>query len=139
MITCVETHISKPIADVYHVAEQYPLFVRFYKKKEILDSNETNCKVRISSTFFGLTTHWEGAATKNKNHSILWLQTKGLLKGLTVDWLFKSINNSETEVTLKAEFVSYNKLFDFLAKKILIEKTLKKVVLELKKATYFFD
>ena len=54
----------------------------------------------MASSFYGIVLHWEGEGIKNKNKSINFTQTKGLLKGLRADWMFEPQDN-KTKVTIR--------------------------------------
>ena len=88
--------INAPLKKAYSIAENYPLFVKSFQKKEILFCSEKASKVRITNVFFFIPLTWEGESRKIKNERMEWRQTSGLLEGLKADWIFCQKNNDQT-------------------------------------------
>ena len=87
------------------MAETYPLFVKSFHEKEILSKSDAGSKVRITSKFFSfLPLTWEGEGVKTRNERIDWVQTTGLLEGLTANWLFSSAEPMKTKVTIVGRY-----------------------------------
>jgi ribosome-associated toxin RatA of RatAB toxin-antitoxin module len=95
--------IRRPRAEVYRIAERYPLFATFYRSREILAQSETEQVVKVGSTLWGYPTTWTGRGHKVKNESIEFVQTDGLLKGLVALWKFEEMESS-TKVTIAIHF-----------------------------------
>lgn len=110
--------IDADVEKVYAVAETYPKFVSFYTQREILFENKEKVIVRMSSMFYGKEFTWEGEGFKNKNTSINFVQTKGLLKGLRAVWVFDKLKDNVTRVTIKTQ-LSFDSFFSRLFEKIL--------------------
>lgn len=126
--------INAPIETTFQIAETYPLFVESFRDKEILWRNDQGSKVRITNTFFLFPLTWEGESRKEKNKSIHWVQTSGLLNGLHADWIFSSLGPGKTEVSIRGKFSRGGFLgfvFDSLAR-ILIVKAAMKILASLK-------
>lgn len=126
--------IDLNIKKTYEIAETYPLFISFYKHKEIVCSTPEMQKVKISSSFLGFSFSWEGEGVKEKYNKIVWIQSKGLLKGLRAEWNFLDQGPERTLVTLS---VTYNNSISFwsdLAKIIFIKPTIPKILQSLKVA-----
>lgn len=129
--------IDSKLENVYAIAETYPVFVSFYKVKEIIAENQERMAVRISSSFYGKILSWEGEGTKDKNKSIDFVQTKGLLKGLRAYWIFEDLKNKKVKVTISAKLDSYSlwgRIFAKIIAVILIKKTTYRILQSLKKA-----
>lgn len=134
MITCSEhITISKDLKKTYEVAERYPEFIDFYKKKEIIHMDETHSEVKIESLFCGLKFSWEGNGIKDKYHKITWVQSKGLLKGMKAEWFFCDLPG-KTQVTLNVTFCSVLPLWEHIAAFLFIRKTLPRILSCLKVA-----
>lgn len=128
MITCSENiTIAKNLEETYKIAEQYPRFVDFYQKKEIVHSDEIRSEVKIESSFFGLKFSWVGAGIKEKNKKITWTQLEGLLKGMKAEWLFFALDG-KTRVDLIVTYSSPIPLWESLAAFIFIKKTIPKIL-----------
>lgn len=128
--------IDENLEKVYAIAQTYPRFVDFYKKKDVIFESREKIIVRMAISFYGMVLNWEGEGIKNKNKSINFTQTKGLLKGLSADWVFEPQDN-KTKVTIKAELSSnsllggiFGKLLGFL----FVPNTLIKILSSLKNA-----
>lgn len=126
--------VNAPLEKTYHSAESYPLFVDSFLDKKILMTNDDGSKVRITNLFFNLPLTWEGQSKKQKNKSISWIQTSGLLKGLTAEWLFVPITQESTEVIIKGKYLGSGFPGFFLSSvaPILISKAAKKILESLK-------
>lgn len=123
--------INGGLEKVYAVAATYPKFVSFYKTKEVLFENSEKIAVRISSVFYGTELTWEGEGFKNKNESIDFIQTKGLLKGLRVIWKFENLKNGTVNVAIKTQ-LSFNfflgRMFEEIVGNLLIPNTTAKIL-----------
>ena len=97
--------VDAPVSKTYKTAEEYPLFVSDFVKKEILLRTDTVAKVRISNRFFFVTLTWEGDGIKSMNRRIDWIQTTGLLSGLKAAWVFVPLAENVTKVTIKGEYL----------------------------------
>lgn len=128
--------IDENLEKVYAIAQTYPRFVDFYKKKDVIFENQEKIIVRMASSFYGMVLNWEGEGIKNKNKSINFTQTKGLLKGLSADWVFEPQDN-KTKVTIKAELSSNSLLGEIFGKLLgflFVPNTLIKILSSLKNA-----
>lgn len=96
--------IHRPKEHVFKVAESYPLFVRFFKSREILHQDDRTMRVRIGSTILGLPTSWIGEGKKTRFESIEFLQTQGFFKGLVAKWTFMSLSPSASRVSIQFRF-----------------------------------
>ncbi len=100
--------IDHSIQSVYEMAEQYPQFVSFYDLKVIEENTPTSNKVRSGMKLIGfIPVRWRGEGVKVKDCSIKYIQTEGLLKGLTSDWEFFKINPVLTKVQISLLFNSF--------------------------------
>lgn len=104
MFSCSETIIvNEKREQVYRAAEEYPRFATFYTAGEILENTERAMVVRITSTLCGIPISWNGHGKKVPYDSIEFVQTEGLLKGLTARWTFRDHNHS-CRVTIDSRF-----------------------------------
>lgn len=128
--------IDENLEKVYAIAQTYPRFVDFYKKKDVIFESQEKIVVRMASSFYGIVLHWEGEGIKNKNKSINFTQTKGLLKGLRADWMFEPQDN-KTKVTIRAE-LRFNSLLGEILERplglLFVPNTLIKILSLLKNA-----
>jgi len=128
MITCSKSIIiPKDVKKTYQIAERYPEFVDFYKKKEIIRADEFHSEVQIESMFCGLKFAWKGKGIKEKNGKITWIQSKGLLHGMKAEWLFFPLGQ-ETRVTLTVNYFSPIPLWESVASVLFIKKTIPKLL-----------
>lgn len=128
MLTCSgSVLISKELKQVYEIAERYPTFVDYYKRKEIICSDEKYSEVRIEANFLGFSFVWEGKGAKERNNRIAWTQSKGLLKGMKADWMFFEVGHS-TRVSLTATYESSIPLWEHVAMLLFIRNTVPKVL-----------
>ncbi len=128
--------VHADIKKTFEIAEEYPLFVSEYQKKEIICRNEKSSRVRITNIFLVIPLSWEGESVKEKNHKINWIQTRGLLKGLSAEWLFFSREKNLTEVIIKGVYkgIGVRRYFVQFIAPLLISKTTRKILHALKKA-----
>lgn len=129
--------IAGSLEKVYAIAETYPRFVPFYEIKEILFEDEEKIIVKISSSFYGIKLTWEGEGLKNKNNSINFIQTKGLLKGLKARWTFEDLKDNTVKVSIRSQidFIFFlGKIFEKFLGVLLIPNTLKRILYSLKYA-----
>lgn len=129
----IETSLER----AYETAENYPLFVEAFRRKEILYRDEKRARVKITNRLFGLPLSWEGKARKRRNQKIRWIQTRGLLRGLRADWLFIPYGEKATEVSIRGRFRGsglWGRVLDLLAP-LLISRTTKRILQALKDAT----
>lgn len=127
--------IKGNLEKVYTIAETYPRFVPFYKKKEVLFENQEKIIVRISSIFYGKELSWEGQGIKNKNKSIDFIQTKGLLRGLRATWVFEDLRDDRVKVSIKTQLNFHfflGKIFEKILGNLLIPNTTTKILSSLK-------
>lgn len=96
--------INASVEETYKTAEDYPLFVKAFREKEILCKSEHASKVRITNNFFAIPLAWEGESVKTRNEQIDWVQTSGLLRGLRAKWVFNAIDDGRTEVLIRGDF-----------------------------------
>lgn len=128
MVSCSKSIlVSKELKRVYEIAERYPNFVDYYERKEIIFSDEKCSEVRITASFFGFPVTWEGKGVKERNKSISWMQSKGLLKGMRADWVFSEIDQG-IRVSLTATYESRIPLWGPIAEFLFIRKTVPKVL-----------
>jgi ribosome-associated toxin RatA of RatAB toxin-antitoxin module len=95
--------INETREQVYRVAEEYPRFATFYKAGEILENTDRTTVVRITSTLCGIPISWRGHGKKVPQESIEFVQTEGLLKGLSALWTFRD-HNQICRVTIESHF-----------------------------------
>ena len=127
--------IQADLQKTYRAAEKYPLFVEGFSKKEILRMDTRNLKIRAQNKFFTIPLTWEGKGIKHQNERIKWIQTHGLLRGLTAKWTFLQHNQNVTEVIINGRFNGLSlqgKIIEILAP-FLIANTTKKILMSLKK------
>lgn len=130
--------INRSIERVYRIAEQYPCFVDFFMKKDVIFSNDQRIAVEVSMRKFGIPFEWAGEGTKQKNKSIDFVQTKGLFKGLKAYWFFRAVTEDSTVVTIQTSLPPQTSKFKFLIKKLLscllVEGTTRRILESLKNA-----
>ena len=137
VFSCSETIlINEAREHVYHAAEEYPRFATFYTAGEILENTQHAMVVRITSTLCGIPISWRGHGKKTPYDSIEFVQTEGLLKGLTALWTFEDHNRS-CRVTIDSRF-SLNvpiigKLAEHLIGKYKVHATIKMILEALKR------
>lgn len=136
MFSCSESIIVNATrAHVYRVAEEYPLFATFYKAGTILENTERTMVVRITSTLCGIPVSWDGRGKKVPYESIEFLQTQGLLKGLTALWRFRD-HNQACCVTIDSRFSLRLPIAGTLVEQLLgrykVRKTIKLILEALK-------
>jgi len=136
VFSCSESIIVNATrAHVYRVAEEYPRFATFYTAGEILENTERTVAVRITSTLCGIPISWRGHGTKVPYESIEFVQTEGLLKGLTALWTFRD-HNQKCCVTIDSRFRLRIPIFGGLAEQLLgrykVRKTIKLILEALK-------
>lgn len=126
--------IDEDLERVYAIAQTYPRFVNFYKNKDVIFESQEKIVARMAYSFYGIVFNWEGEGVKNKNKSINFTQTKGLLKGLRASWVFEPQDN-KTKVIIRTE-LRFNSFFGKIFEKplgfIFIPNTLTKILLSLK-------
>jgi len=128
MITCShDVIIQRDISEVYKVAERYPEFVDFYRKKKIVRMDDFYSEVQIESMFCGLKFAWEGKGVKERNSKITWVQSKGLLNEMKAEWLFFAMDQG-TRVTLKASYSSPILFWEYVASILFMKKTIPKIL-----------
>lgn len=128
--------IDENLEKVYAIAHTYPRFVDFYKKKDVVFESQEKIIVRMASSFYGIVLNWEGEGIKNKDKSINFTQTKGLLKGLRADWVFEPQDN-KTKVTIRAELRTnfwMGEMFGKILGSLFVPNTLIKILSSLKNA-----
>ena len=129
--------INGNIGKVYAVAETYPMFVQFYKRKEIVFEDQERSVVRVSNSFYGIVLCWEGEGIKDRHKCINFTQTKGLLKGLKAQFIFEPVENNKTKVTIKAKLAFhffFGRVLEKILGNLLIPNTVAKISLSLKNA-----
>lgn len=119
--------ISKNLNETYKIAERYPEFIDFYRKKEIVYEDETHSGVKIESIFWGLKFTWEGRGVKEKNKKITWTQSKGLLRGMKAEWIFSN-SGGPTRVTLIISYQSHIPIWEHIAVLVFIRKTVPRIL-----------
>ncbi|GEM_PF-6647680 len=128
-----EILIEAPISVVYQTAEQYPLFVSFFKEREILSQNENEMTIRVGYSILGIPVRWTGHGIKDPLRSIRFRQTEGPLKGLTANWLFEPLGeNNTTRVIIQSQFQFKMSICGFWVKMV-VEKNIKRILKELKR------
>ena len=130
--------IERTIQDVYHIAEKYPTFVRFFLEgSRILEESEHSVRVRVKNRLpGGMQTSWEGAGVKVPYRFFRFQQTEGLLKGLVARWSFVPCG-SRTKVTIMTRFTKrwFSPLGERLFGRYLVEPTTQRILEELKTAS----
>jgi len=138
MYTCEESIIiNKPRQYVFAVAETYPLFVTFYRSREILFQDAQTMTVRIGSEILGMKTSWIGEGRKKRFESIEFTQTQGIFKGLLAVWNFEDRSSDVTSVTIHIRF-SLNlpmigKFLEQFLGNVKVKKTIRGILMELKR------
>ena len=126
--------IDENLERVYAIAQTYPRFVNFYKKKDVIFESQERIVARMAYSFCGIVLSWEGEGVKNKNKSINFTQTKGLLKGLRANWIFEPQDN-KTKVIIRSE-LRFNSFLGKICEKplgfLFIPNILTKILLSLK-------
>ena len=95
--------VQASIDRAYRVAEDYPLFVDAFEKREILHRTDKRSHVKITNRFFSIPLTWEGKGFKRRNERIAWLQTRGLLRGLKAEWRFIP-HGENTEIVIRGSY-----------------------------------
>lgn len=138
MFTGIQT-ITIPVKKelVFKIAATYPTFVQFFERRSrILSKTDSEMSVEVHTKLFGfLRTKWEGKGYIDSNREIRFEQTEGLFKGLNALWTFNE-DNRGTHVSIKTTFTKQLPLFieAWLGKNV-VEKTTKKILIELKNAS----
>jgi ribosome-associated toxin RatA of RatAB toxin-antitoxin module len=137
MFTCQDSiTIDRERAHVFHVAETYPHFVRFYRRGEILHQDDETIKVKVGAKFFGVPTSWIGEGIKKRYEAIEFTQTQGLFKGLVALWTFKDSGRS-TIVSIKIkfsfDFPIVGRFLEHLLGEKMVAKTIQGILKELKR------
>lgn len=129
--------ISASIDKVYDVALSYPTFVSFFdKRSRIIEKTDAKTKVEVRSKLFGFyPTKWEGEGVLTRPTKIAFTQTVGMFQGLTADWVFRKVSENETEVSIETIFQKdkLGKAIEHFLGEHLVEKTTKKILLEMKR------
>jgi ribosome-associated toxin RatA of RatAB toxin-antitoxin module len=130
--------IERPRQKVYQVAETYPLFATGFRAREILVQSQDELVVKVGSSICGYPTTWIGRGTKLKDHSIAFIQTDGLLKGLQAFWKFEDVETS-TRVTISFCFTlqipGIGSTLELLIGEFKVKPTVKMILRSLKKAS----
>ncbi len=130
--------IGRQRREVYQVAETYPLFATCFRAREILAQSHDELVVRVGSSIWGYPTTWIGRGTKTKNQSIAFVQTDGLLKGLSALWKFEDVE-SFTKVTITFRFAlqirGIGPILEMLIGEFKVKPTVKMILRLLKKAS----
>lgn len=108
--------INSPIEKVYKTAETYPTFVKFYKIKDIIESTDSKIVVNVGYGIFGFLFCWTGIGEKTKYNSIIYTQTKGLLKGMEAHWSFVPFGE-KTKVNINTKIKKSFPLLNYFIKK----------------------
>jgi len=119
--------VQAQVDRAYQVAEEYPLFVDAFEKKEILRRTDKRSHVRITNRFFNLPLTWEGKGFKRRNEKIAWLQTEGLLKGFKAEWRFIP-QGEATEIVIRGLYKGagpWGKLVEAIAPLLVTQGTKK--------------
>ena len=125
---------------VYEIATTYPTFVSFFRVgSRIISQNDINMEVEVHALWLGFyNAIWRGVGEKHPFSRIDFTQTQGLFQGLKAIWSFESSSNG-TLVSILTIFSKpgWTSFGEFLSGKFLVEKTTKKILLELKKTAEF--
>lgn len=137
MFSCSESIIVNARRErVYRAAEDYPRFATFYTAGEILENTEHAMVVRVTSTLCGIPISWKGHGKKVPFESIEFVQTEGLLKGLTALWTFRDQDHM-CRVTIDSRFSlkipAIGKLAEHLIGKYKVQKTITMILEALKR------
>jgi ribosome-associated toxin RatA of RatAB toxin-antitoxin module len=128
--------IKRKLDLVYALAGTYPKFVSFFSKKsKIIYSNDQRSKVAVRTKLWKfIPTRWLGSGKKVKNFAIYFRQDEGLFKNLKAHWVFRE-EKGQTRVTIKTVFrkKAVGKGGEFLLGKLMVERTTKKILKELKR------
>lgn len=125
--------INDNLKSVFEVAEKYPEFVNFYKRKSILYQDDKRLLVEIDHYIFGIPFRWKGEGIKDRYNEIRFTQIEGLLKGLEAHWLFRK-ENDKTKVTIKTNFTINNpllRIFERLIGNLIVRKITAKILINL--------
>lgn len=126
--------VNAELKRVFHVAENYPTFVRSFRESRILSRNEKFVTFEIVSSLLGFPIRWVGKGLKKPFSSIKFIQLKGLLRGLQAQWFFEEfpgvtkvtiITNFRVKVPLLGKFLEFT-----LANKV--RKTTRAILADLK-------
>lgn len=136
--------VQAKLDEAYRLAEEYPLFVDAFEKKEILHRTDKRSHVRITNRFFKLPLTWEGKGYKHRNERIVWLQTQGLLRGLKAEWIFIPQGDA-TEIVIRGRYKGvglWGTILELVAPLLLtqgIKQILHSLRLAAEKATWTFS
>jgi len=128
--------INDSLKSVFEIAEKYPEFINFYKRKSILYRDDKRLLIEINHYIFGIPFRWKGEGIKERYNEIRFRQIEGLLKGLEAHWLFRE-EDSKTKVTIKTNFSINNPILKILEKLIgdlIIKRITDKILIDLRDA-----
>ena len=127
-----EILIKAPISVVYQTAEQYPLFVSFFKERRILSQNENEMTVKVGYFVLGIPIRCTGHGVKERPKAIRFRQTEGPLKGLTANWLFESLGEGNaTRVIIQSRLPFKIPVLDWWVKMI-VRRNIKRILADLR-------
>ena len=112
--------IYQPINEVFDVlndVEEYQSFIPFCIDSKIIEENDDEIKASLRLSFMGTNTNFISNNKYKSNEFIEMNLVEGPFSFFRATWIFKRINNEETQLTFKMSYTILNPMIDLLFSK----------------------
>jgi len=113
-------HVTKNINEVFDVlnnVDDYESFIPFCSQSEIIDEQDNAITASLKLSFLGSSSEFITQNEFKRNEFIDMNLVKGPFNSFNATWLFKPINEDETQMTFKMTYSINNPITDLIISK----------------------